>query len=103
MTVHRNSNSCIPSPSVAVIKAFGSKYLGNAHLAMIKAIDDAHSMDHRANYIKSVVATQSSGSGKSKLADEVAKMRITLLLCLREDLGRDSFGTKNEQHCEVVH
>jgi len=78
-----------------VIEAWKSKYVGRAHLALLDAIDRLHTLDEKDNYAKILPITQSSGTGKSRAVDAISKMRIVLPLCLREDLGDDSFGARH--------
>lgn len=61
----------------------------------MKAIDELNNIPKENNYAKILPVTQSSGTGKSKTVDEVAKERILFPLCLREDIGLEYFGEEN--------
>jgi hypothetical protein len=76
----------------AVIKAYKSDYLGTAYKCLLNAVDFVHAIDPNINYAKILVIMQSSGMGKSKTIDTIAQERILLLLCMRKDLGPNSFG-----------
>ena len=77
---------------LAVMDAWKLEYLGSAHEVLLKAIDDLHNMPPARNYCKILPIAQSSGMGKSKTVDKVARERILLPMCLREDIGKDCFG-----------
>src|SRR5277367_5362407 len=51
----------------------------------------------QSSYAKILVITQSSGMGKSKTVDTIARERILFPLCMREDLGENSFGAWHGQ------
>lgn len=85
---HHSDQICDP----AVIKAWGSKYLGNSHEVLLKAVDELHTLPSNENYAKILPIAQSSGTGKSKTVDKVSMERILFPLCLREDIGKDQFG-----------
>jgi hypothetical protein len=68
------------------------KYLGDAHKILLRAIDDLHKLPLLQNYAKIFPIAQSSGTGKSKTVDMVAKERILFPMCLRENLGNEYFG-----------
>ena len=77
-----------------MIKAWRSKYICQAHNALLNASDHAHTFRGKAiyNYAKILSITQSSGTRKSRAVDATAMKCIVIPLCLREDLGADSFG-----------
>ena len=64
-------------------------------MALLDAIDRLHTLEEKTNYAKILTITQSSGTGKSRAVDAMSEKRIVLPLCLREDLGRDSFGARH--------
>jgi hypothetical protein len=74
-----------------VIHAWNLEYLGDAYKALLAAIDEVHLKPIDENYAKIVPVAQSSGTGKSKTVDRIAKERILIPLCLREDLDQ-GFG-----------
>ena len=45
------------------------------------------------SYAKIMPIAQSSGTGKSKTVDMVACERILFPICLREDIGKNYFGS----------
>jgi hypothetical protein len=63
------------------------------------AIDKLNNIPTLNNYAKILPVTQSSGTGKSKIVDEVAKQRILFPLCLREDVGQEYFGERISDSC----
>jgi hypothetical protein len=73
-----------------VIQAWKAKYIGNSHRILLQAIDKLN--DEREHYAKIIAMIQSSGTGKSKTMDEIAKERVLFPLCLREDIGVDYYG-----------
>jgi hypothetical protein len=79
-----------------VIDAWNLEYLGEAHNVLLKAVDEVHQINTHLNYAKMLPVTQSSGTGKSKTVDQVARKRILFPLCLREDIGKDYFGANHE-------
>jgi hypothetical protein len=87
-----NCYSSVLHLSSAVIKAFNSVYVGNAHTALLRAVDRVHSLPVHSNYAKIIAITQSSGTGKSRTVDAIAKERITFPLCIREKIGANAFG-----------
>lgn len=80
------------SCDLAVIRAWNFKYHGDTHRILLRAIDELHALPVQNNYAKIIPIVQSSGTGKSKTVDQVAKERILLPMCLREDIGKFSFG-----------
>jgi hypothetical protein len=77
---------------LAVIRAWGMKYYGEAHKVLLEAIDELHARPIWLNYAKIIPIAQSSGTGKSKTVDKIATERILFPLCLRESLGKKFFG-----------
>jgi hypothetical protein len=77
---------------LAVIRAWGFEYHGDAHKVLLKAVDELHMLPIEESYAKIIPIAQSSGMGKSKTVDRVATERILFPICLREDIGKDSFG-----------
>jgi|SRR5882762_8936566 hypothetical protein len=77
---------------LAVIRAWGLEYYGDAHKILLNAIDGLHTLSTKHNYAKIMPIAQSSGTGKSKTVDKVAMERILFPLCLREDIGKSYFG-----------
>ena len=94
VTVHCNYYSSALSLFLAVMKAWNSVYHGFAHKALLRAVDAVHSLPAVANYAKIIAIIQSSGTGKSKTVDAIAKERIAIPMCLRESLGKDAFGAR---------
>lgn len=78
---------------IAVISAWKLTYLGDAHKVLLRAVDELHGLREEHNYAKVMPITQSSGTGKSKTIDRISMERILLPICLREDLGENTFGT----------
>ena len=68
------------------------KYHGDAHIVLLRAIDELNALPVQNNYAKIIPITQSSGTGKSKTVDKVAMERILFPMCLREDIGKKYFG-----------
>ena len=66
----------------AVISSFKSPYLGNT-AALEKAIDQV--INDRNLYANAIPFVQSSGTGKSRLMGELAKIFFVLVLNLREN------------------
>ena len=85
--------------SLAVISAWSTEYRGKSAESLLQSIDDVHNQPVERRYAKIVPIIQSSGTGKSKTVDEIAKTRILFPLCLREDIGRDYFGTQRRFTC----
>ena len=77
---------------LAVIDAFKRDYHGVAYKVLLQSIDEVHNRSVDKCYAEIIPITQSSGTGKSKTVDKVATERILFPLCLRENLGKDSFG-----------
>ena len=77
---------------LAVTHAWSLEYHGNAHMALLQAIDELNALPVERNYAKIIPITQSSGTGKSKTVDRVAMERILFPMCLRENLGDLYFG-----------
>lgn len=78
---------------LAVISAWKLNYLGDAHKVLLRAVDELHGLREEHNYAKVMPITQSSGTGKSKTIDKISMERILFPICLREDLGENTFGT----------
>jgi hypothetical protein len=68
------------------------EYRGDAYRILLEAVDEAHTRPVERHYVKLVPVAQSSGTGKSKAVDKIAKERILFPLCLRENLGDRYFG-----------
>ena len=79
--------------SLAVISAWSTEYRGKSAESLLQSIDDVHNQPVERRYAKIVRIIQSSGTGKSRTVDEIAKTRILFPLCLREDIGKEYFGT----------
>jgi hypothetical protein len=77
---------------LAVIEAWNTEYRGGSAQSLLQLIDDVHNQPVERRYAKVVPMIQSSGTGKSKTVDEIAKTRILFPLCLREDIGVGYFG-----------
>ena len=75
-----------------MIRAWDLEYYGFAYEVMLQAIDEIHGWPVEQHYAKVLPVAQSSGTGKSKSMDMIARQRITFPFCLREDLGNDYFG-----------
>ena len=60
-------------------------------LVMQYAIDEINNRPVQNNYAKIIAIIQSSGTGKSKTVDEIAKTRVLFPLCLREEIGEKYF------------
>jgi hypothetical protein len=95
VTLYCNSYSSDMSLFSAVIRAWNSAFYGDADAALLRAVDQLHSLPVVSNYAKILPITQSSGTGKSKTVDAVSVKRITFPMCIREDLGDDAFGARN--------
>jgi hypothetical protein len=78
---------------VAVISAWKLDYLGDAHKVLLRAVDELNGLREEHNYAKIMPIIQSSGTGKSKTIDKISMERILFPICLREDLGENTFGT----------
>jgi hypothetical protein len=79
-----------------VINAWRLKFIGKAHKCLLGVVDEVQHRKEDSSYAKIVPITQSSGMGKSKTVDAIAQERILFPLCLRENLGADSFGARHE-------
>lgn len=66
--------------------------MGNAYEVFLKAVDEVHQQNDDVNYAKILPVTQSSGTGKSRVVDQIATKRVLFPLCLREDLGDNYYG-----------
>ena len=77
---------------LAVVKAWKEKYLGQSAESLRNAIDEINNLKVQQNYAKIIAIIQSSGTGKSKTVDEIAKTRVLFPLCLREEIGEKYFG-----------
>jgi hypothetical protein len=64
----------------AVQAAWRSPYIGREHDTLLENIN---AMSHTKPYSNTVVITQSSGTGKSRLVDEQAKLVFTIPFNLR--------------------
>ena len=78
--------SHLTSPIVesSVHKAFESHFIGDANF-LCKAIRDVFSPHNENRYSSSFSIIQSSGTGKSRLVDEMAKELFTFPICVRAD------------------
>ncbi|KIL66650.1 hypothetical protein M378DRAFT_10017 [Amanita muscaria Koide BX008] len=76
----------------AVICAFNLPYYGGSHTLLLRVIDELHALPIERKHTNIVPIVQSSGTGKSKTVDEVAKMRILFPLCIREHIGEICFA-----------
>jgi hypothetical protein len=74
------------------MRAWKFEYQGSAHKVLLQAIDKLHTVGKENNYAKNFPIAQSSGTGKSKTVDQIARERILFPMCLREDIGDDYFG-----------
>jgi hypothetical protein len=72
--------------------------MGTAHKCLLGVVDKVNALKEESSYAKILAITQSSGMGKSKTVDAVSQERILFPLCLRENLGANSFGTRHELH-----
>jgi len=62
---------------------------------LLKEIDHLNNKPPASHYAKIIAIIQSSGTGKSKTVDEIAKERVLLPLVLREEIGNNYFGTND--------
>jgi hypothetical protein len=74
------------------MKAWKEKYLGGSAQSLEDAIDEINKQEVQRNYAKIIAIIQSSGTGKSKTVDQIAKKRVLFPLCLREEIGNNYFG-----------
>jgi hypothetical protein len=58
-------------------------------------VDDLDKLVSDHNYAKIIPIIQSSGTGKSRTVDNVGRQRILFSMCLREDLGKNLFGSSH--------
>ncbi|KAM6501351.1 hypothetical protein JOM56_004365 [Amanita muscaria] len=90
----------------AVIRAFNLPYYGGSHTLLLRVIDELHALPIERKHTNIVPIVQSSGTGKSKTVDEVAKMRILFPLCIREHIGENCFAyppTDRVVHDHLLH
>lgn len=87
---------------LAVIHAWRQTYLGDAHKILLQAVDDLHKLKADHNYAKIIPIIQSSGTGKSRTVDNIGTERILFPMCLREDLGKDLFGTSHASGTQMI-
>ena len=80
---------------LAVIDAWNRDYLGDAHKMLLRAVDELNDLSPGKSYTKIITLVQSSGTGKSKTVDKIARERILFPLCLREELEKDMFGASH--------
>jgi hypothetical protein len=72
--------------SLVVISPWNLEYRGHANKILLQAIDEVYSLPEMKYYSRIVPVVQSSGTGKSRTVDEIAKERILFSVCLRENL-----------------
>ncbi|KAI0248410.1 hypothetical protein BJV78DRAFT_1236451 [Lactifluus subvellereus] len=76
---------CISDASVGVtVQAWNSPFQGNAAEVLLMTIAD-YLDKRRVVYARHTSIVNSSGTGKSRAADQVARKIITVPMCLRED------------------
>ena len=75
--------------------AWRRTYHGDSEKILLKAVDDLDKLEPDHNYAKIIPIIQSSGTGKSRTVDNVGKQRILFPICLRENLGKDLFGSSH--------
>lgn len=68
--------------SIVVREAFQVPYVGNIHDILYRNIC---AMTRTSIYSTTVPIVQSSGTGKSRMVDELAKKVFTIPFCLRPD------------------
>ena len=61
-----------------------SDFIGDANF-LCDAVRDVFSVNNEQRYSNSFSIVQSSGTGKSRLVDEMAKKLFTFPLCVRDD------------------
>ena len=73
---------------VAVVDGWNTPFIGTAHVALARNIQDMFRKAIRdlynRKYMTHVCVTQSSGSGKSRLVDKVAETIFTIPFNVRE-------------------
>jgi hypothetical protein len=78
------SHLTLPIVKNSVHKAFESNFIDDASF-LCKAIRDVFSLHNECRYSSSFSIIQSSGTGKSRLVDEMAKELFTFPICVRDD------------------
>jgi len=68
----------------SVEHAFESKFVGDAGF-LCEAVKDVFRENNAKRYCNSFSILQSSGTGKSRLVDEMAKSILTFPICVRAD------------------
>jgi hypothetical protein len=67
-------------------------YSSITDIILLRAVDDLYLLPIAENYAKIIPIAQSSGTGKSKTVDQVAKQQILFPLCLCEHIGSRYFS-----------
>jgi hypothetical protein len=68
----------------ATVHAWSLEYKGNAATALFKTISDCLSLQDEP-YSRSTSIVNSSGTGKSRMVDELSMYIITVPMCLRAE------------------
>ncbi|KAI0250558.1 hypothetical protein BJV78DRAFT_1218537 [Lactifluus subvellereus] len=85
----------ISDPSInATVQAWSSPFRGNAADVLLVTISD-YLNKQRVVYARHTSIVNSSGTGKSRIVDEVARKILTVPMCLRED-GSQGFPPPDE-------
>jgi hypothetical protein len=80
-----SSGLSLDSPSLAAAKAWTTAFRGNASDALKACITEMNANRNRGKLFGSSLSlVQSSGTGKSRTVDEVAREIFTFPFCLRE-------------------
>lgn len=72
----------VTGPMTAAVHAWNSDFKGDAANALINIITDLLSPTNQA-YARAMYIINSSGTGKSRMVDEISRTIITVPMCLR--------------------